>query len=112
MAELHHLPNLPDAGYATHRQKQTSDAIMIFMRKAERNRVLLLSIVIDGLDKWRTTAGSVWRGLLIDRDILDSIFRYFVAQAGPNPAEQLLILNGMAQQQQIPAWDQRSRTRT
>ena len=40
------LPDLPNAGYATLKQKQTSDAICEFMRQTERNRVLLLSIVV------------------------------------------------------------------
>lgn len=101
------LPDLPDAGFATRRQKETSDAIMFFMRAAERNRPLLLSIVVDGIDKWRKTAGGVWKGLLIDRDILDSIFRYFVVQAGPNPAEQLLILHGQMQLDERLKWDKR-----
>src|SRR5262245_50577613 len=87
------LPDLPHAGYASRRQKETSDAIMFFMRQVERNRWLLLSIVVDGIDKWRKTAGTVWKGLLINQEILDSIFRYFIVQAGPNPAEQLLILH-------------------
>lgn len=105
------LPDLPDAGYATRRQKETSDAIMIFMRGVERNRMLLLAIVVDGIDKWRSTAGSVWRGLLIDRELLDSIFRYFVLQAGVNPAEQLLILMGQQEQAQREAWDKRQSTK-
>jgi hypothetical protein len=109
--ELYHLPDLPNAGYASYRQKETTDAICFFMRGVERNRVLLLSIVIDGIDKWRKTAGGVWRGLLIDRDILDSIFRYFIAQAGPNPAQQLLILNGMAEQEKRARWDKRDSTK-
>ncbi len=109
--ELRHLPDLPDAGYSTRRQKEASDAIMFFMRGVERDRFLLLSIVIDGIDKWRKTAGGVWRGLLIDRDILDSIFRYFVAQAGVNPAQQLLILHGMREQEQRTQFDKRIRTR-
>lgn len=105
------LGDLPHAGYATQRQKETSDAIMIFMRAAERNRVLLLSIVVDGLDKWVSTAGKTWKGLLIDRDLLVSIFRYFVAQAGPNPAAQLLILIGQAEQAKREVWDKRSSTK-
>ncbi len=109
--DLHHLPDLPDAGYSTRRQKETSDAIMFFMRGVERNRPLLLAIVIDGIDKWRKTAGTVWRGLLIDRDVLDSIFRYFVLQAGPNPAQQWLILEGERQLAARQAWDKRESTR-
>lgn len=105
------LPDLPTAGYASTRQKQTTDAIMLFMRSVERDRQLLLAIVVDGIDKWRKTAGTVWRGLLIDRDILDSIFRYFIAQAGPNPAQQLLILHGESQQRKREVWDKRMTTR-
>ncbi len=105
------LGDLPDAGYATKRQKETSDAIMFFMRDVERNRVLLLSIVVDGLGKWLTTSGKVWKGLLIDKDILTSIFRYFVAQAGVNPAAQLLILIGQAEQAKREAWDKRASTK-
>ena len=105
------LPDLPHAGYATFRQKQTSDAVMIFMRGVERDRILLLSIVVEGIETWRKTAGTVWKGLLIDRDLLDSIFRYFVLQAGVNPAEQLLILLGQQAQQQRERWDQRQSTR-
>ena len=105
------LPDLPDAGYATQRQKETTDAIMIFMRAVERERALLLSIVVDGPMKWRKTAGTVWRGLLIDNDILDSIYTYFRMQAGENPAQQLLILHGMEQQQRLAQWDKRQSTR-
>ncbi len=108
---LPHLPDLPNAGYATKRQRETSDAVMVFMRAVERDRVLLLSIVVDGLEKWQKTAGTVWKGLLIDREILESIFRYFVDQAGVNPSEQLLILLGQQAQQQREAWDKRKSTR-
>jgi hypothetical protein len=77
----------------------------------ERNRVLLLSIVVDGVDQWRKIAGTVWRGLLIDNEILDSIYRYFVAQAGVNPAAQLLVLIGQAEQAKREAWDKRQSTK-
>ncbi len=81
------------------------------MRQTERNRVLLLCIVVDGVDAWRKIAARAWKGLLVDRDILDSIFRYFVAQAGVNPAEQLLILMGQAEQAKREAWDKRKSTK-
>ncbi len=105
------LPDLPDAGYSTRRQRETSDAIMIFMRQVERERMLLLSIVVDGPEKWRKHAGTVWKGLLIDSDILNSIYRYFEMQAGPNPAEQLLILMGQVKQSARETWDKRMITR-
>lgn len=105
------LPDLPNAGYASKRAKETSDAIMIFMRRVERERALLLMIVVDGIDKWLKTAGTVWKGLLIDKQILTDIYRYFVMQAGPNPAEQLLILHGQLEQQKREVWDKRLSTR-
>jgi hypothetical protein len=86
--ELPHLPDLPDAGYSTYRERVTTDAIMFFMRGVERDRLLLLSIVIDGRERFRRVAGRAWRGLLVNRDILDSIYSYFVLQAGPNPEAQ------------------------
>jgi len=104
------LGDLPDAGYASRRQKETSDAIMHFMRKVERERMLLLGIVLDGPVKWRKVAARVWRGLLISPEILESIFRYFTAQAGPNPAAQYLILAGQQQQRTRARWDGRKRT--
>lgn len=108
---MQHLPDLPNAGYASNRQKQTSDAIMFFMRGVERDRELLLTIVLDGLDKWLKTAGSVWKGLLIDRELLTSVYRYFVMQAGENPAQQLLILHGMNEQRAREVWDKRTSSR-
>jgi hypothetical protein len=84
---------------------------MIFMRRVERERPLLLMIVVDGIDKWLKTAGTVWRGLLINKEILTSIYRYFVLQAGPNPAEQLLILHGQQEQAKREVWDKRMSTR-
>ena len=99
------LPDLPDAGYSTIRQKQTTDAIMFFMRGVERNRKLLLGIVCDGKRKWRTTAGRVWRGLLVNTEILDSIYQYFCWQAGRHPRQQLELLNQIEQRQPTIAHD-------
>lgn len=105
------LGDLPNVGYSGTRAKETSDAIMFFMRNLERNRPLLLSIVVDGLDKWLKVTSSVWRGLLIDRELLTRTFQYLVQQAGPNPAQQLLILHGQMQQAEREQWDGRRRTR-
>jgi hypothetical protein len=105
------LPDLPHAGYSTYKQRLTSDVVMEFMRKTERDRILLLSIVVDGIERWRKTGGTAWKGLLIDRELLDAIFRYFVVQAGVNPAEQLLILLGQQAQARRETWDKRSATR-
>lgn len=80
---MYNLGELPSAGAATVRQKMTTDAIMFFMRGVERERSVLLSIVLDGIDKWRRVSMAKWRGLDIDRDLVDSVWRYFALQAMP-----------------------------
>lgn len=94
MADPFHLPDLPNSGYATHREKELSDAIMQFMRECERDRVRLLTIVIEGRERWRKVAQSVWRGLRIGEDptLLDEIFYYFELQA-VRPGVQRMLLD-------------------
>ncbi len=67
--------------------------IMQFMRDTERNRILLLTIVIEGKAKWRKMAGSIWRGHKVGEDagLLDSIYDYFTLQAC-RPGTQRLLL--------------------
>ncbi len=91
--ELHHLPDLPNAGYATAREKALSDSVMMFMREIERDRIRLLTIVIEGKDKWRKVAGEIWRGLRIGEDIslLDDIYFYFTLQAGTGAQAKALM---------------------
>ena len=100
--ELFHLPDLPNAGYATTREKQLTDAINDFMRQTERNRILLLTIVIEGKAKWRKMAGQIWRGMRIGEDhaLLDSIYDYFTLQAC-KPRTQRLLLRAA---QNPPKW--------
>ena len=82
---MFHLPDLPNAGYATNRERQLTDATMCFMREIERDRLRLLSIVCDGREKWVKVAGSLWRGLRIGEDsgLLHKIYDYFCLQACP-----------------------------
>jgi hypothetical protein len=94
--ELFHLPDLPNVGYSTLREKRLSDEIMLFMRDVERDRLRLLTIVVDGPDKWRTVARRIWRGLGIETDALDEIYRYFVLQAA-RPAQQRELLDARRQ---------------
>lgn len=75
------LPDLPNAGYSTRAERELTDAIMNFMRKTERDRLRLVTIVLGGLSKWRSVAGDIWRGLPIDTDLVDSIYEYFTLQA-------------------------------
>ncbi len=107
------LPELPNAGYASNRAKFTSDVICNFLRSVERNRPFLLTIVTDGLEKWLRTAGRAWRfGMVIDGDILRSVWSYMVQMAGPNPEAQLHALHGMMQIEEITQFDTRAKTRT
>ncbi len=109
------LGDLPDAGYATYRQKQTSDLVMFWLREIERNRFLLLSIVVDGWDKWRKIAGAAWdvnkggRSTAMGVDLLRLVWDYMVKLAGENPASQLLILEGMKRREALH-WDHRKAT--
>jgi hypothetical protein len=87
------LPDLPNAGYATHREKALSDAVMQFLRDTERQRLRLLTIVLAGRTRWRQVAQSVWRGVRIgeDHQLLDAIYDYFTLQACP-PTVQVELL--------------------
>lgn len=92
---MFHLPDLPHVGYATRREKALSDAIMQFMREVERDRMRLLTIVIEGPERWRAIAGEIWRGLRIGQEdgALDAIYTYFVLQAATSqPALQRALL--------------------
>ncbi len=81
---MFHLPDLPNVGYATEREKRGSDQIMTFMRDTERNRLLLLTIVLDGREKWRKLAAAVFAaGMNIPTDTLDAVYDYFTLQACP-----------------------------
>ncbi len=88
-----HLPNLPNAGYSTRRERELTDAIMLFMRDTERDRLRLLTIVVMGKAKWRHVARDIWRGLAVgsDDDALDTIFDYFTLQAA-SPIDQVRLL--------------------
>lgn len=91
---MFHLPDLPNAGYATQRERELTDMIMQFMREVERDRLRLLTIVIKGKTRWRAVAGDIWRGHRIgeDHQLLDSIYDYFTLQAC-RPRTQRLLLN-------------------
>ena len=97
---MFHLPDIPNAGYATDRERHLSDEIMFFMRDIERDRPRLLMIVLTGLTEWRKVAGHIWRGYRIgeDHQLLDSIFHYFELQAcRPRTQRVLLAAHGNPQ---------------
>ncbi len=82
------LPDIPHDGMQTRREKELHDVIQQFCREMERDRICLLSIVIDGKHKWRKVAKDKCAGLRISDDLCDEIFAWFVAVAGPNPMMQ------------------------
>jgi len=88
---MFHLPDLPNAGYSTARERQLTDEIMVFMRDVERDRLRLLTIVLEGRAKWRTVASKIWRGLRVEDESLDAIYDYFTLQAA-RPADQQALL--------------------
>ena len=89
------LGDLPNAGYSTRRERELTDAIMLFMRNMERDRVTLLSIVIDGRDKFRHVLLKEYKGLGLADRLCDRIFDYFVQQAGKYPIQQREALLSM-----------------
>lgn len=79
------LPDLPNDGYSTRREKALSDEIMFFIRGCERNRLLLLSIVCGGKEKFRGVTRKAWRHLRMDTDGSDAVFGYLELLAGQYP---------------------------
>jgi len=77
------LPDLPNAGYATQREKALTDEIMFFIRGCERNRKLLLTIIRDGKDKFRKTGRKAWAHLRVDTEACDAVYDALIATAFP-----------------------------
>ena len=95
------LPDLPNVGYATHRERTGTDQIMTFMRDVERNRLRLLTIVIEGRERWRKVARAVFGSTMsITDDVLDDIYNYFTLQAA-RPEHQRELLDAA---QNPPVW--------
>jgi hypothetical protein len=82
------LPELPNAGYQTTRERQLSDEIMTFVRDAERDRLYLVSMVCDGYDKFAKIARGAWRHLRVDDDLIKAVWGYLTLIAGPDPESQ------------------------
>lgn len=88
------LPDLPNVGYATRREKALSDAIMTFIRDTERNRLRLLTIVVEGRERWRTVGKAAF-GLKVETDALDAVYDYLTLLAvKPVTQRQLLDVAG------------------
>ncbi len=98
------LPDLPNAGYSTTREKQLTDEIMFFIRGTERNRILLLTIVTERREKFRKTAMKAWKHLKADEALVDAVFGYLVLLAGANADEQLATLLTMENAKKAGLW--------
>ena len=86
------LPDLPTVGYATSRERAGTDVIMLHMRAVERDRLLLLTIVTEGVRKWHEIARkSFGYSLAIPDDTLNEIFWYYTLLA-MKPAYQRELL--------------------
>lgn len=86
------LPDLPHAGYSTRTEKALSDAMMLFIRGAERDREWLLRMVVEGPDKFRKVFRAAYRFLKIDDDLCNAVYGYLELLAGHNPLGQLEVL--------------------
>lgn len=104
------LPDLPDAGGATAKQRELTDAIMFFLRGIERNRLLLLEVVCAGASVFRRHFINAYRVINADAEFADAVFGYMVLLAGPNPEAQKAQLELLVKHQQQAAWDRRLST--
>lgn len=77
---MFHLPDLPNAGYATTREKALSDQIMFAMRDIERDRLRLVLIVLGGADQWRIAGKDAFGSWMPDA-MLDEMYAYFLLQS-------------------------------
>ncbi len=75
----------------TPREKLTAEserAVKHFLGIVLKDRLLLLSIVTGGKFHWKTVAGKAFKGFLVSDAMLDQMFVWLTAQAGPNPLQQ------------------------
>ena len=86
------LPDLPNAGYATRREKALSDAIMFSVRAWERDRPTLLMMVIEGQPTFHARCKTAWAAWRVDDDLIREVWEYVKLLAGADPQGQLAQL--------------------
>ncbi len=111
MSDFQRLPDLPTAGYSTPLQRELTDACMFLIRGLERDRLLLLEVVLHGQTLWRKRFKSAFRAIKADDEFADAVFGYLVLLAGPNPHDQKARLELLSGQQATTSWDKRLNTR-
>jgi hypothetical protein len=104
------LPELPSAGYGNQKARALSDAIMFLLRMLERNRLLLLEVVLAGKLRWRKHFKAAYRVIGADDEFADAVFGYCVLLAGPNPEAQKARLLMAYEHRNRQRWDHRLRT--
>jgi hypothetical protein len=104
------LPDLPHAGYRSKTARELSDAMMFLIRGLERDRLLLLEVVINGRAKWRKAFVKAYRAIKADTEFADAVFGYLVLLAGPHPDAQKARLEQLEAQRQTQTWDKRLST--
>ena len=104
------LPALPNAGYASRKQRELSDAMMFLVRGFERDRYLLLETVLKGQMLWRKRFKAAFRVIGADDEFADAVFGYLVLLAGPNPDAQKARLELMHTHNATSRWDKRFAT--
>ena len=107
------LPEKPNAGFATSAQKLLSDSISQLITDLERNRLLLLEVVIGGRDRFRKSFKSAYRFAKADDEAADAVYGYLELlgkRGGPDLQAQKARLELAAQQANRQRWDHRLRT--
>ena len=70
------------------RRQETERACKAHLEGVCADRLLLLAIVTGGKEHYRGIASKAFKGFLVDDAMLDSMFGFFVEQAGPEPKQQ------------------------
>lgn len=107
------LPNKPNAGYATSAQKLLSDSINQLITDLERNRLLLLEVVIGGKARFRRHFKAAYRFAKADDEAADAVFGYLELlgkRGGDDLQAQKARLEMAAQHARRQRWDHRLRT--
>jgi hypothetical protein len=86
---MHWLGDLPNAGYSTARERHLSDAMMFFLRAAERERPMLLMYVIEGEELFTSRMRKAWQAFKVSDEEIAAVWRYLKLLAGPDPQKQL-----------------------
>jgi hypothetical protein len=97
------LPDLPTAGTSTKREQQLTDAVMFFLRGAERERELLLMYVIEGPEVFIPRIMKAFKAWRIDEDLARAVYGYLKLLAGYDPQGQLANLLKIRPKMGVPS---------